>query len=298
MPEGWQPYAILMRLDRPIGWWLLLLPGLWGIMLGANGAAGLMLNDIRLMIYFLIGAVLMRGAGCIINDLWDRDLDKKVERTKNRPLANGQINMAQAGIFLFALLFISFIILLQTSAVTIMLGFLSLLFIGTYPLMKRITWWPQAFLGITFNFGALMGYGAATHHLGWEAVLLYIAAFFWTLGYDTIYAHQDKDDDALVGIKSTARLFGENSKKWIGLFYTLTIVFLGLALWMANFGVLSFMLLVIPALYLIRQVTIWDMDDPQDSLDSFKSNRNFGLFVLIAIAAGEIFPLAQILELL
>ena len=218
MPQSWQPYAVLMRLDRPIGWWLLLLPGWWGIMLGANGVTGMYNADWRLMILFLIGAIIMRGAGCIINDLWDRDLDQQVERTKMRPLASGQISMLNAIMFLFFMLFTAFIILLQTSAITIFLGVLSLFFVATYPLMKRITWWPQAFLGLTFNFGALMGWGAATHHLGWEPFVLYAAGFFWTLGYDTVYAHQDKEDDQIVGIKSTAILFGERSKFWVGLY--------------------------------------------------------------------------------
>lgn len=298
LPEDWQPYALLMRLDRPIGWWLLLLPGWWGIALGANGILGMYISDIRLMIYFLIGAVLMRGAGCIVNDLWDRDFDQKVERTKNRPIASGQISIVEAVILLSSLLFISFIILLQTSAVTIGLGFLSLILIAIYPLMKRITWWPQAFLGVTFNFGALMGFGAATHYIGWEPLVLYVAAFFWTLGYDTIYAHQDKDDDVLVGIKSTALLFGERSKFYVAIFYGLTITLLFLTLWIANFGIIAFGLMVIPSIYLLRQLLIWDPDDQEDSLASFKSNRNFGLLVLLSFLAGEFFPVSKLLEIL
>jgi 4-hydroxybenzoate polyprenyltransferase len=298
LPESWQPFALLMRLDRPIGWWLLLLPGWWGIALGANGTLGMYIHDIRLMIYFLVGAILMRGAGCIVNDLWDRNLDQKVERTQNRPLASGQVSIIEAAILLFSLLFISFIILIQTSAITIGLGMLSLILIATYPLMKRITWWPQAFLGITFNFGALMGFGAATHYIGWEAFLLYIAAFFWTLGYDTIYAHQDKDDDELIGIKSTALLFGERSKFWVGIFYIATILLLLLTLWIANFGIVAFSLMVIPSIYLFRQLAIWDPDDQEDSLESFKSNRNFGLLVLLSFLAGEFLPLTKVLEIL
>jgi len=184
LPERWQPYAVLMRLDRPIGWWLLVLPAWWGIVLGANGVQGMVGSDFRLMITFLFGAIIMRGAGCVINDLWDRELDKQVERTKNRPLASGAISVIEASIFLFFLLFFGFIILLMTSGVAIKLGFLVMILVVAYPVMKRITWWPQAFLGITFNFGALMGWGAATHDLRWEAFALYAAAFFWTLGYD------------------------------------------------------------------------------------------------------------------
>ena len=290
LPDKWQPYAILMRLDRPIGWWLLLLPGWWGIMLGANGVTGMYVADWRLMALFLIGAIIMRGAGCIINDLWDRDLDKQVERTKMRPLASGQISMLNAIMFLFFMLFTAFIILLQTSWVTIMLGMLSLVFVATYPLMKRVTWWPQAYLGITFNFSALMGWGAATHHLGWEPFLLYAAGFFWTLGYDTIYAHQDKADDEIIGIKSTALLFGERSKFWVSLFYAMAFALIFLASVMAGSGLISLALLTLPAIHLFRQILDWEMDDPENSLLVFKSNRNFGLLVLLSFAVSDVIP--------
>lgn len=288
LPEGWQPYAILMRLDRPIGWWLLVLPAWWGIMLGANGVQGMYASDWRLMITFLFGAIIMRGAGCVINDLWDRDLDKQVQRTKNRPLASGQISIVEAAIFLFSLLFLGFIILLQTSLVTIGLGILSMVFVATYPLMKRMTWWPQAFLGLTFNFGALMGWGAATHSLRLEALVLYAAAFFWTLGYDTIYAHQDKKDDAMVGIKSTALLFGHRSPLWVSIFYGLSFVLLILTAVIAQAGVVTYALLFIPFFHLMRQIRYWDPDDPENSLEIFKSNRNTGLLVLLAFAAHSV----------
>ena len=290
LPTSWQPYAVLMRLDRPIGWWLLLLPGWWGIVLGANGAQGMFLSDIRLMVIFFIGAVIMRGAGCIINDLWDRDLDKQVERTKLRPLASGQVSMVGAISFLAYLLFTAFIILLMTSGITILLGVLSLIFVAVYPLMKRITWWPQAFLGLTFNFGALMGWSAATHKLELEAWFLYAAGFFWTLGYDTIYAHQDKDDDEVVGIKSTALLFGDRSKFWVSLFYIMTIIFLSIAFIFADAGLVSFVLLIIPVIHLVRQISDWDIYDADNSLLIFKSNRNFGLLVLLAIVFVQIIP--------
>ncbi len=290
LPSRWQSYAILMRLDRPIGWWLLLLPGWWGIVLGANGAQGMVSSDIRLMVIFFVGAVIMRGAGCIINDLWDRNLDKQVERTKTRPLASGQVSVLGAVIFLSYLLFTAFIILLMTSGVTILLGFLSLIFVATYPLMKRITWWPQAFLGLTFNFGALMGWSAATHYLSIEAFFLYAAGFFWTLGYDTIYAHQDKEDDEIVGIKSTALLFGSRSKFWVGFFYMATITLLAVSLIVAQAGLVSMVLLLLPAIHLFRQLADWEMDDPENSLLVFKSNRNFGLLVLIAIIFAQIIP--------
>ncbi len=290
LPAFWQPYALLMRLDRPIGWWLLLLPGWWGILLGANGVQGMILSDIRLLVLFLIGAIIMRGAGCIINDLWDRDLDKQVERTKMRPLASGQVSVFGAVIFLSYLIFTAFIILLMTSYITIVLGVLSLFFVAVYPLMKRITWWPQAFLGLTFNFGALMGWSASTHDLRVEALVLYAAGFFWTLGYDTIYAHQDKDDDEIIGIKSTALLFGKRSKFWVGLFYIITVMLLAFSFFLADSGLITFILLVLPAIHFYHQLRDWDMDDPENSLLIFKSNRNFGLFVLLAIAFSQVMP--------
>ncbi len=290
LPEHVQPYAILMRLDRPIGWWLLVLPAWWGIMLGANGVQGMYGSDWLLMITFLFGAIVMRGAGCVINDLWDRKLDLEVERTKTRPLASGAISIIEASAFLFFLIFLGFIILLQTSFVTICLGFLSMIFVATYPFMKRITWWPQAFLGITFNFGALMGWAAATHQLRWEAFILYAAAFFWTLGYDTIYAHQDKEDDARIGIKSTARLFGEKSALWVSLFYSLTFALLILTAIIAEAGLVTYVLLFLPFIHLIRQVRDWDLSDPESALEIFKSNRNTGLLVLLAFAAHSALP--------
>lgn len=285
LPEQAQPYAILMRLDRPIGWWLLLLPSWWGIMLGANGVQGMYGSDWILIMLFFMGAIVMRGAGCVINDIWDRKLDAQVERTKTRPLASGSISVVEASAFLFFLLFLGFIILLQTSFITICLGFLSMIFVATYPFMKRITWWPQAFLGLTFNFGALMGWAAATHQLRWEAVFLYAAAFFWTLGYDTIYAHQDKEDDARIGIKSTARLFGEKSKNWVSVFYSLTFVLLIITAIIAEAGLVTYGLLFLPFLHLIHQVRHWDLNDPESALSIFKSNRNMGLLVLLAFAS-------------
>lgn len=291
LPERWQPYAVLMRLDRPIGWWLLVLPAWWGIVLGANGVQGMVGSDFRLMITFLFGAIIMRGAGCVINDLWDRELDKQVERTKNRPLASGAISVIEASIFLFFLLFFGFIILLMTSGVAIKLGFLVMILVVAYPVMKRITWWPQAFLGITFNFGALMGWGAATHDLRWEAFALYAAAFFWTLGYDTVYAHQDKKDDALVGIKSTALLFGSRSPAWVSLFYGLSFVLLMGTAVIAQAGVITYALLIIPFFHLMGQIKNWDPDDPENSLLVFKSNRNTGLLILLAFAGHSFLTL-------
>ncbi len=291
LPEAWQPFAILMRLDRPIGWWLLLLPCLWGIVTGANGATGMVGYDVFLIILFFFGAVIMRGAGCIINDLWDRDLDKQVERTKNRPLASGEVSIVAACILLFFLIFTAFMIALQMSYLTVGLGFLALVFVAFYPLMKRITWWPQAFLGLTFNFGALMGFSAATHHLNsFEPFILYLAGFFWTLGYDTIYAHQDKVDDEMVGIKSTALLFGRRSKFWVSIFYALALLLIAFAAYLAGAGVIGLTLLALSSFHLVRQINDWEPDDPANSLFIFKSNHNFGLMVLVGLAFINISP--------
>jgi len=282
LPYSWQPYAILMRLDRPIGWWLLLLPGWWAITLSAGGVSGMNGHSWFLMALFFIGAVIMRGAGCTINDLWDRNLDKQVERTRNRPIASGAVSVPQALAFLFALLFTGLIILLQTSAVTIGLGFLSMIFVAAYPYMKRITWWPQAFLGITFNFGVLMGWGAVAHSLEPPVFTLYLGAFFWTLGYDTIYAHQDKEDDQIVGIKSTALLFGARSKKWVSGFYAAAWVLMTLSVYLTSQSLIAAAFMLPAAAHLVWQIMRWESDDQPSSLKTFKSNRDFGLLVLLA----------------
>ncbi|HRQ61807.1 MAG TPA: 4-hydroxybenzoate octaprenyltransferase, partial [Alphaproteobacteria bacterium] len=226
----YKPYMDLARLDRPIGWFLLLIPGWWAIALAGGGFAGMGFWDYYVAFLFLIGAIVMRAAGCAVNDIWDRNFDAQVERTRSRPLADGTLTVPQAIVFTGALLLIGFAILIQLGGTAIVLGFLSLPLIFVYPLMKRITFWPQAFLGITFNMGALIGWAAITGFVEFSAMLLYLAGLFWTLGYDTIYAHQDKEDDALAGIKSTALLLGDQSKLFIGGFYLTSWVLLMLAL--------------------------------------------------------------------
>lgn len=282
LPPAARPYALLMRLDRPIGWWLLLLPGWWAISLAAKGINGLTGFDVYLMILFFFGAIAMRGAGCIINDLWDRDLDAMVERTKARPLASGQVKIWQAAALLVFLLFFGLLVLVQTSGLAIWLGFLSMVFVLAYPYMKRITWWPQAFLGITFNFGVLIGWAAVTGGMSFTAVLMYVAAFFWTLGYDTIYAHQDKDDDRMIGIKSTALLFGERSKKWVAIFYAAAWSLLFLASYIAGSSLISLGLLILPGVHLMLQVILWNPDNPASSLRWFQSNRDCGLLFFLS----------------
>ena len=295
--EGWisklpapiRPYAVLMRLDRPIGWWLLLLPGWWAITLAYEGFGNMGPLGWHMLIYFFVGAILMRGAGCIINDLWDRNLDQKVARTEQRPLASGQISVIQALVFLAVLLLISFSILWQMTTTAIWLGLLATIFVVAYPYMKRITWWPQAFLGITFNFSALIGWGSVYPDLIVTPFILYVGCFFWTLGYDTIYAHQDKKDDELVGIKSTALLFGKRSKFWVSIFYGLAMAFIIASAYHMGIDFISLIALALCGLHLAWQVKNWDIDDPKNSLKIFKSNRDFGLLVFASFAIGGFF---------
>ncbi len=286
LPAAVRPYALLMRLDRPVGWWLLLLPGWWAITLAGGGLNGMTGWDWYLLVLFFFGAILMRGAGCIINDLWDRDLDAQVERTRLRPLASGVIKPWQAGAFLFCVLFLGLIILVQTSALAFWLGMASMVFVIAYPYMKRITWWPQAFLGVTFNFGVLIGWAAVTDRLEVETILMYAGAFFWTLGYDTIYAHQDREDDQMAGIKSTALLFGERSKKWVGIFYAASWTLLAGTVFLSTESVLSQGLILLPGIHMLLQILLWNPDDQASSLRWFKSNRDCGLLFFLSFAAA------------
>ena len=284
LPASWQPYALLARFDRPIGAWLLFLPGLWSILLAGAPWA----QSAWLVALFFVGAFLMRGAGCVVNDMWDRDLDRQVTRTAGRPLASGAVRMRQAALFLAVLLLISLLILLQLRPFAQALGVGSLGLVVLYPLAKRVTWWPQAMLGITFGWGAPMGYAAAAGRMDAAGLLLYAATFFWILGYDTIYAHQDREDDALVGIKSTARLFGAHSAAFLTVCYALTSVLLALSGWMAGLSAWA-LLVFIPALWLlVRQIRVLDIDDQALCLRLFKANREFGLAIGLAIIAGRL----------
>ncbi len=276
LPHNLRPYAYLIRIDRPIGIWLLLLPGLWGLTLASDG-----LPSLYFIALFTLGSVLMRGAGCIINDLWDRDLDKRVERTKSRPLASGAVSAKQALFFLTTLLLLSLLILLQLNKTSIFLGIITLPLIATYPLMKRITWWPQIMLGITFNFSALIGWSAVTGGVDISAFLLYAGALFWTIGYDTIYAHQDKEDDALIGIKSTALKFGKHSKKAIGFFYAAALLCITMASSLSDATATA--LILLPALHAAWQIKTWEPDNVQSCLRIFKSNALMGLLILITL---------------
>nr|MEC9417462.1 4-hydroxybenzoate octaprenyltransferase [Pseudomonadota bacterium] len=239
LPAGLRPYARLARWERPIGWWLLLWPCFWSAALAAV-AGGKAWPDPWHMVLFFIGAVAMRGAGCTYNDLVDVDIDSKVERTRSRPIPAGQVSRLQAKIFLVVQALIGLAVLLQFNTYTIWLGIASLLPVAVYPFMKRITNWPQLFLGFAFSWGALMGWAAAFGSLSWSPVFLYIGGICWTIGYDTIYAHQDKEDDALVGVKSTARLFDEHTKPALILLYSCATALFFLAALFADAGPAAF----------------------------------------------------------
>jgi 4-hydroxybenzoate polyprenyltransferase len=278
------PYVRLARLDKPIGIWLLLFPCWWGIMLSYHGIMQMPTRGWGYILLFAIGAVLMRSAGCVINDLWDQELDRQVERTKNRPLAAKEITVPHALIFLGILLGLSFLVLIFLPSTDIILGFLSLGLVAVYPLMKRWTWWPQAFLGLTFNWGALMGGVVAGNGLNFSVCMLYLGGVFWTLGYDTIYAHQDKNDDALIGIKSTARLFGAQSQKFVAAFYALAMACFVIAKYSSAPTIATLFLILPMAGYTIQQLRSWKMDSPEDCLRVFKTNQIFGWLVLLMLA--------------
>ncbi|NFV81268.1 4-hydroxybenzoate octaprenyltransferase [Magnetospirillum aberrantis] len=283
VPAVLRPYLRLMRLDRPIGTWLLLFPCWWSIALAGDGQP-----DWLLMGLFAVGAVVMRGAGCTINDIADHKFDAQVERTRGRPIPSGAVTLKQAWAFLVAQLLVGLAILVTLPPVAIALGVGSLALVFPYPLMKRITWWPQAWLGLTFNWGALMGWAAVTGDMALPPLLFYAAGILWTLGYDTIYAHQDKEDDALIGVKSTALRLAAATPRWVVGFYAGTLVLMAAAGWAADLGLAFYPLLGVAGLQLAWQVATGDIDDSADCLEKFKSNRWFGWLVLGAILAGKV----------
>ena len=282
-------YLQLMRADRPIGTWLLLWPALWSIMMASHYYGdSAVLPNIQLIILFSIGAFVMRGAGCVVNDLWDQKTDAKVERTKGRPLPSGRVSVIGAFIFLGFLCLIGLFILLQLNRFTQIIGALSLILVVIYPLMKRITYWPQLMLGFTFNWGALMGWSAVSETIELPAILFYMGGIFWTLGYDTIYAHQDKEDDAIVGVKSTALKLAEKTHAWLAGFYTLCIILFLLAGWLSNMGFGFYVGMLIAAGHFIYQYRHLDIDNRENCLKLFKSNHHFGLIVFASVVAGHI----------
>ena len=284
LPPSWRPYVLLGRFDRPIGAWLLFLPGLWSILLARPGVA----RGAWLTALFLAGAFAMRAAGCVVNDLWDRELDRKVVRTAGRPLASGAIGTRGALGFMAAMAATGLWILLMLPPLAQALGVGSLLLVALYPAAKRVTWWPQLVLGFTFGWGAPMGFAAATDSLGAAALWLYLAAILWIVGYDTIYAHQDRQDDAVVGIRSTARLFGAASAWLVGGCYAgmlLALLLVGLSAHLNNW---YFPALLPTAALLGWQALRLDIDDPDLCLRLFRLNRETGLTLALAIWVGTL----------
>jgi len=280
-PEWSRPYLRLARLDRPIGSWLLLLPCWWSAGLAAVAARQQV--DLWHVVLFFIGAFAMRGAGCTWNDIVDRDLDKRVERTRSRPIPSGQVSVRAAAAFLVLQAVVGLAVLLQLDRFAIAVGIASLAIVAVYPFMKRFTYWPQIGLGLAFSWGALMGWAATFGRLDPPAYLLYAGAIAWVIGYDTIYAHQDREDDALIGIKSTAILFGARTKPMLIICYALAVVLIALAGWLAGGGVLFTVGLVAFAAHLAWQIVRLDIDDPLNCLAVFKSNRDAGLILFAAL---------------
>jgi 4-hydroxybenzoate polyprenyltransferase len=289
-PGSVQPYLRLMRLDRPHPAWLLFWPCVFGLAMGAIAThRGFLViaADWKLVALFAIGSLVMRGAGCTYNDIVDRDIDAKVERTRGRPIPSGAVSATAAALFLIVQLLIGLAILLSLNRFSIILGASSLILIAIYPFMKRITWWPQAWLGLTFNWGALLGFSAITGHLTAPAYVLYIGCFFWTLGYDTIYAQQDTEDDALFGVKSTARLFGDMSPVFILGFYVICFVLIAIAAFAATRNPLSVVFLMPATVHLLWQAAALKIRDSAICLRIFRSNRDVGFLIAVALIAAS-----------
>jgi 4-hydroxybenzoate polyprenyltransferase len=285
-PAAWRPYLRLARADRPIGSWLLLLPCWWSAAFAAI-AAGSPVPNLWHMLLFAIGAVAMRGAGCTYNDLVDRDIDAKVERTRSRPLPSGQVTPRQAKIFMLAQVAVGAAVLLALAEpFAWAVGVASLVVVAIYPFMKRITSWPQSVLGLAFSWGALMGWAAAFGRLDAPALLLYAGSILWVIGYDTIYAHQDREDDAIVGVRSTALLFGARTPLFLALFYAAAVLLFALALWSLAAPLPAYAGLVAFALHLAWQVRRLDIAEPDLCLALFRSNRDAGLIFLAGLMAA------------
>ena len=283
-PAPLRPWLKLGRFDRPAGIWLLMLPGWQGIALA--GAIEGRWPNLRLLVLVAIGAALMRAAGCAFNDIVDRDFDAQVARTAGRPIPSGQISVRQAWAFLIGCCLISFGILLTMTPLAIGLGVGSLALVAAYPFMKRITWWPQAWLGLTFNWGALLGFAAATGTLSAPAILLYASGLFWTLGYDTIYAIQDLEDDALAGVKSSARRLGDKARTGVAVFYAVCVALVVSAGIAARLGPAFFVFAAIYAGHLALQARAVSPQDPTGALKLFKSNRDAGLILFAGLVVG------------
>jgi 4-hydroxybenzoate polyprenyltransferase len=281
-PPWSRPYLRLSRLDRPIGSWLLLMPCWWSAALAAGVIGNLGRLPLTLVLFF-IGAFVMRGAGCTWNDITDRDLDALVERTRSRPIPAGQVSVPQAVAFLIVQALIGLAVLLQFNRFAVATGIASLVIVAVYPFMKRITWWPQIVLGLAFSWGALMGFAVMQERIDATALLLYAGSIAWVIGYDTIYAHQDTEDDALIGIKSTALLFGARTRPALTAFYGLAVVLIGAALALAAARWPAWIGLAVFAAHLIWQIRRLEIGNPALCLRIFKSNRDAGLLLFAGL---------------
>ena len=277
LPVAMRPFALLARLDRPIGWWLLFWPCAWGVAL-AGGAIGRW----DLLLWLLLGSIAMRGAGCVYNDIVDRDLDRQVARTRSRPLASGAVSLQAAWMWLGILCLAGLLVWLQINGTAKLVALGSLALVAAYPFMKRITWWPQAWLGLVFSWGALVGWLAINPAFQWAMVLLYAGSIFWVIGYDTIYTLQDREDDALVGIRSSALRLGENLCFGVMLFYLAALISWSAAFWMVRPQWLGLIALLPIALHLLWQVMTLKSADGDDALAKFRSNRFAGLLMFLA----------------
>ncbi|MDK3072233.1 4-hydroxybenzoate octaprenyltransferase [Sedimentitalea sp. JM2-8] len=287
-PAGARPYLRLSRADRPIGTWLLLLPCWWGLALAVLADQSPRWEDAWIALGCAVGAFLMRGAGCTWNDITDRDFDGQVARTRSRPIPSGQVGVRSAFVWMCVQSLLAFAILLTFNRAAILLGILSLLFVAIYPFAKRFTWWPQVFLGLAFNWGAMLAWTAHAGALHWPAVVLYLAGISWTLFYDTIYAHQDTEDDALIGVKSTARLFGADTVRWLKYFLAGTVSLMAVAVILALMPKASFMALVLALAgpwamgwHMAWQLRGFDHTNGAKMLQLFRANRDTGLIPLI-----------------
>ncbi len=277
LPRPIRPYASLIRLDRPIGAWLLFWPCAWGVALAGIGGEG-----VRLILWLALGAFAMRSAGCVYNDIVDRDLDARVERTKLRPLASGRVSVRSAWALLIALCLVGLLVLLQLNASAQITALVSLALVAAYPFMKRITWWPQAWLGLVFSWGALVGWAAVEGEIGLPALLLYAGTVFWVIGYDTIYALQDREDDALAGVKSSALALGARARAGVALFYVLAMLLWAAAIWQVRSEALALAALLPAAVHLSWQIVGLRPDSGEDALAKFRSNRFLGLLLFLA----------------
>lgn len=277
LPSAARPYALLARLDRPIGWWLLFWPCAWGVAL-AGGAV----RNWDLILWLLLGSVVMRGAGCVYNDIVDRDLDQQVERTRSRPLASGAVSLRSAWIWLILLCLTGLVVWLQINLTAKTVALCSLVLVAAYPFMKRITWWPQIWLGLVFSWGALVGWLAIAPEMNTAMLWLYLGSVFWVIGYDTIYALQDREDDALVGIKSSALRLGDNVRPGVLGFYLLALAGWAGAFWMVRPDYLALAALIPLTLHLLWQVGTLKSGDGVDALNKFRSNRFAGFLMFLA----------------